>query len=77
MCAHVCHVAGGGYVWGGWRVLSDDGSWRNHVGDESGSGVGEEEIKKGEEERGPFTQQTGLPPPPPAGCAHILQLLVI
>lgn len=28
---HVCHVAGGGgYEWEG-RVLSDDGSWRNHV----------------------------------------------
>lgn len=51
-------------VWG-WRVLSDDGSWRNHVWAESGRGVGEEEIKKKakERKRGAFTQQTGLPSP--------------
>ena len=71
LCVHVCHVAGGGYVWG-WRVLSDDGSWRNHVWAESGRGVGEEEIKKEakERKRGAFTQQTGLPSPSSYPCIH-------
>lgn len=45
LCVHVCHVAGGGCV-RGWRVLSDDGSWRSHVYAESGRGVVEEEMKK-------------------------------
>lgn len=69
LCAHVYHVAGGGYVWG-WRVLSDDVSWRNHVWAESGRAVGEEEIKKGakERKRGALTQQTGLPSPSSYAC---------
>lgn len=71
LCVHVCHVAGGGYVWGR-RVLSDDGSWRNHVWDESGRGVGEEEIKKDakERKRAAFTQQTGLPAPSSQPCTR-------
>lgn len=52
-------------VTSGRRVLSDDGSWRSHVWDESGRGVGEEEIKSYVKKRkiGAFTQQTGLPSP--------------
>lgn len=48
------------------RVLSDDGSWRNHVWDESGMGVGEEEIKKDAKERkrgALHNKQSSLPPP--------------
>lgn len=58
-------------VWG-WRVLSDDGSWRNHVWAESGRGMGEEEIKQEakERKRGAFTQQTGLPSPSSYPCIH-------
>lgn len=58
-------------VWG-WRVLSDDGSCRNHVWAESGRGMGEEEIKKEakERKRGAFTQQTGLPSPSSYPCIH-------
>lgn len=63
-------------VMSGRRVLPDDGSSRSHVWDESGRGVGEEEINSYVKKRkiGAFTQPTGLPSPPQI---VVLQMLVI
>lgn len=66
MAACACLSCGRRWLRVGGRVLSDDGSWRNHVWDESGMGVGEEEIKKDAKERkrgALHNKQCSLPPP--------------